>query len=223
MIIPSTAITAARDAGWKSNKDLSIALALAMAGSGLNENFTERKSNGSMLYGLWRIPSTEYAYAPNFVSGSWRDPKVNATMARGIFDRGGGWKAFPGYSGDDAWLHARYLLLYSTAATAVAVNAPTYEVNEAAEDAAEKVEEKVDSITGDARAAIGEGVAALRWLQQPETWNRIAKIALGGALVLGSILILVQSNAARVAAPVLGAVTGPVGKVAKTAAKGASS
>lgn len=217
MITPGACITAARKVGFTGN-DLVIAVAIAMAGSGLNETYSERQPDGSIVYGLWRISSKETSLTVALSSGAWKDPTVNAGLANDVFRRKG-WDGFPGVRPANTWLHVRFLTAYPVAAAAVG-----------AQTAGAPVEKKIDEITGNVpdplaatKSALGEGVAALRWLQDPQTWVRVSKIALGGALVLGSILILVQGAGAKVAAPVVGAVVGGKVKAAKSVMKGSSS
>lgn len=85
---------AANAAGFPQNQ-LNVAVAVALAESGGNENATHRNTDGSTDYGLWQINSV---HTNDLKLGNWRSPTDNAKMAKRIFDRAGGkwtdWSAY---------------------------------------------------------------------------------------------------------------------------------
>ncbi len=63
----------------------------------------------------------------------------------------------------------------------------------------------------------GDAVATLRWLQQPGTWVRIAKIGIGGALILAAGILMVQGTFAPKALQLAAGAVGGKGKLAAEA------
>lgn len=85
-VSPATAASALAAAGFPA-KDIPIMVAIAGAESGFRTDATNHNKNGSTDYGLWQINGT--ANKDVFGRGDWRDPVVNARMAKIIFDRQG--------------------------------------------------------------------------------------------------------------------------------------
>jgi len=56
----------------------------------------------------------------------------------------------------------------------------------------------------EAASAAGSAAAAVGWLLRPDSWVRIAKVVLGGALILVSIQMLITRATLPVAAQVVG-------------------
>ncbi len=66
--------------------NLAIAVAIALAESGGRDDATHDNPNGSTDYGLWQINSV---HTDILGSGDWRDPQVNARMARVVYEQSG--------------------------------------------------------------------------------------------------------------------------------------
>lgn len=91
--------SAARAGGWSDSKNLSIAVAVAMAESSGNTN----AYNGAFgTYGLWQIYKNVH---PDIWNPNWTDPAVNAKMAYAVW-RQQGWKAWSTYT---SGAYLRYL------------------------------------------------------------------------------------------------------------------
>lgn len=204
---------AAHDAGFPDG-ELVTAVAVAIAESGLNERATHRNSNGSVDYGLWQINSVHNF--PEITAGQWSDPKVNAQLALRVW-HAQGWDAWSTHKPTDPLGYGRYAGARPVAAAAVAAAGFT---SAAASGVVGTPADVADSATGTAgdvlsgAAAIARApLAALAWLERPDTWTRILKVFLGGGLVLAGAYLFVQSTALKTAAPVAAQVLGVGGRV----------
>jgi hypothetical protein len=69
-----------------SATEADVAAAIAMAESGGRPEVTNVNTNGSTDYGLWQINSVH----PDLLrQGNWKDPAVNARMARAVYTQAG--------------------------------------------------------------------------------------------------------------------------------------
>lgn len=219
MVTPIAAVHLAQQVGWKDD-DVVRAVAIAIASSGLNEESSERQPDGSINYGLWRISSKHQEFAGAFFTGAWKNPLINAGLAMDLYQRAG-WQAFPAFRPGNNWLYARYLAAVPVAKAAAlgtdVVLDPAVAVVKPPLDAAA---EALGQASGEAATLANvarEGITALKWLQQPQTWVRIAQMGLGAALVIGGVMILVQGTAVAKALPLVGAAIGGKAKLAKGA------
>ncbi len=95
----------------------------------------------------------------------------------------------------------------------------------AKENAADKLPD-VPDVAGAVMNAVEFPTRMLKWLSEPESWERIAYVVGGGVLILIAAKLLVEGRVAGVVGKVAGvatsvAPTGKVAKVAGTAAKAA--
>lgn len=206
----------AHQAGFPDS-ELVTAVAVAYAESTFNERATHRNSDGSTDYGLWQINSVHGF--PEIASGAWADPATNARLAYQVW-KGQGWNAWSTHKPSDTLGYARYLAAIPAAEAFVTVGVGP---GAAAASTVRAPADAVSSATGAAKdtgsvllALAEEPLTVLKWFEQPDSWYRIARLVVGGALLIGGVYLLVTSSIAK-------PVTVPAGKVlnaAKTVAKG---
>jgi hypothetical protein len=181
--------------------DLRMAVAVAFAESGGNPNARNLSSREDSR-GLWQINVRAH---PEFASSNLYDPATNARAARAVL-RKQGWRAWSVYTNGRAALLlpgvtaaiAQMDLGNAIAGTIVDQSNEGGVINTAVE-------------TGSAIVSVGELAAkAGTWINNPRNWMRVIYVMLGGALVIGALVV--------VAAPVATNVV-PAGKVLKTAKK----
>lgn len=210
-----TVAKAAYAAGFPYS-ELVTAVAVAFAESGFRTDATNRNSNGTTDYGVWQINSVHGF--PEIAAGTWQDVGVNAQLAYRVW-KSQGWQAWSVHKVTDPLGHARYLAAIPAAqAFVVAAVGPAGlaggpaaaagEVTSAAGVTTSAASGATDAIT----KAVAEPLSVLRFLEQPGTWVRIAKLAVGGLLIVGGVYALVISSVAGPAAKVAGLVS-PVGKI----------
>jgi hypothetical protein len=189
---------AALDAGFTSEQALT-AVQIAYHESGFSASATNRNTNGSIDYGLWQINSV-HAF-PELGNQQWKDPKVNARLAKQVYDKQG-WNAWSVYKTGK----------YQT----------NSQINDLAERAVRKaasergVSEQQDTTPWDqATGAVSDAVEgaaqiaetpirALQFLMRPDTWVRVSQIIGGGALIIGGVIIAAsQTDAAKAVGKVI--------------------
>lgn len=169
--------------------DLRMAVAVAYAeskGDTNAHNLTSREDSR----GLWQINVRAH---PELAANLY-DPATNARAARAVL-RKQGWTAWSVYTNGRAMLYlpsvtaaiAKTDLGNAIAGGIVDQSNPGGVINEAVQ-------------TGNAIASVGQLVAkAGTWINDPRNWLRVIYVMLGGALVVGAMVIVV----APVAAPVV--------------------
>lgn len=223
MTISGADVARAAHAAGFPDSQLVTAVAIAWAESSFDETASHRNSNGSVDYGLWQI-NTVHGY-PELQSGAWRDPAVNAQLAYRVYTAQG-WNAWSTHKPTDPVGYTRY---QTAIPAAVAYVTQAFGPGVAAAGAAGSAGGLVDSATGSAGDVISsaadiakEPLAVLHWLEQPGTWQRIAKVGIGTALVVGGVYLLtrvqiLEPAGEKVASVVVGGKVGAVRKVAQTA------
>lgn len=188
-----------------SGADLAMAIAVALAESGGNPNARNLSSREDSR-GLWQINVRAHT---EFASSNLYDPATNARAARTVL-RKQGWGAWSVYTNGKA-------MLFLPGATAVAAQNRTG--NAIAGGIVDQsnpggiINTAVES--GSAIVSIGQLVAkAGTWINDPGNWLRIAYVVLGGALVIGALVVVAAPMASNVV---------PAGKVVKTVARVAKS
>lgn len=175
--------TYASGAGW-SGQDLITAIAVCMAESGGNENLVDDVSIETAEWGpsigLWQIRSrnAEKGKGTERDEIANKDPATNAVHAHAIQVKDG-WKAWSAYN------NKKYLLYVPIATTAAANVVPVLDAGHAAESAANAVVNPILTIAE-------EPIKVLKWLQQPGTQTRIAKLVVGAALVMIGLSIFAK-------------------------------
>ena len=164
-----------------SGADLAMAIAVALAESGGNptaHHLTSREDSR----GLWQINVRAH---PEFANSNLYDPATNARAAKAVLNKQG-WGAWSVYTNGRA-------LLYLPGATAVAAqNRGGNAVAGAIVDQSNPggvINEAVSA--GNAIASVGQLAAkAGTWINNSQNWVRIMYVVLGGALVIGALVIV---------------------------------
>lgn len=170
MANPFTVASAAYDAGLRSPVALAEATALAFAESGGNE-----RAHSGDRYGLWMIPAT--ADTPG---EALYDVAANARAMYARSNGGTNWSPWSTFQG------ARYWLAYPPATAAVAAMLPT----KGAQVIAQQATEPITDVTTAAVDAAGKLRAASAWLSDRNNMMRIAKVLVGGLLVVNGVSAL---------------------------------
>ena len=210
---------AAQAAGFPSG-ELVTAVAVAFAESSFNEAATHRNANGTTDYGLWQINSVHGF--PEIASGAWRTPTVNAQLAFRVW-KSQGWNAWSVHRPTDTLGYARYLAAIPAAeafvTAGVGVGAGAAGAVGIPGDQLEGAAGAAGDVLGVAAEIAKEPLVVLKWLQQPDTWYRIGRVVIGGALITIGVWLFVTSSLAKPvvsAAKTVVGVAGP-GKVGKAA------
>lgn len=161
----------AAKAGW-TGSDLAVAIAVALAESGGNPNARNAGSSWDSR-GLWQINIAKNAH-PEYASQNMYDPQANANAAHAIWAKDG-WGPWQAHN------NGKYLL-YMPLATAAA---GSIGVGASAEPA---VMGSVDAILQIAQ----EPIRLMKWLAEPGTQTRIAKVVVGGGLVMLGLYIVAR-------------------------------
>jgi Lysozyme like domain len=173
-----------------SGLDLRTAVAVALAESGGNTNARNLSSREDSR-GLWQINVRAH---PEFASSNLFDPAMNARAAKAVLNKQG-WGAWSVFKNGK-------FLLFMPAATGAVAGLVTTDVAASLPGAGE-IASGVGELTG-AKAA-GEALTlaakAGTWISDPRNWIRILYVALGGALVIGALVVVAQPIATEVAGP----------------------
>jgi hypothetical protein len=197
---------AAKAAGFP-DPELVTAVAVAFAESRFNTNAINRNNrDGSVDYGVWQINSVHNF--PEVASGAWRDLKVNAQLAYRVYQRQG-WNAWSVYRPSNPTGYAAYLAARPAAVGFVAAAVGPGAAAAGAAGTTGAIAEGVGGDVGDGLSAAAtiarEPLAVLDWFTKPQTWERIAYVVLGGALVIGGIYLLISSTIGKQAVNFVGA------------------
>jgi hypothetical protein len=190
----------AADAGFKTPGQAITMTAIALAESGGKTDAVNRNTNGSTDTGLWQINSIH-----GYSSSALMDPRTNARAAKAVFDKQGytAWVVFK------SGAYMRYLGEATKAppsgGTSIgdilrALPVAGGLLGDVAGDVAGAIPGQVGELTGVgvAKQGIELAVKAGTWLNNPQNWLRIVYVMLGGALVIGALVVV----AAPVAKPV---------------------
>lgn len=183
---------AAHQAGFPDNQ-LVTAVAIAYAESGFNADATNHNTNGSTDYGLWQINSVHNF--PELANGQWRDPNTNARLAYQVW-KGSGWNAWSTHKPTDPIGYSRYQLAIPLATGYVTAAYGPIVAGSGDVGAAVGLGSSATGAAGDVVSTAAdiakEPLAALKFLEQPSTWVRIAKFGIGAALVIGAVSIIAR-------------------------------
>lgn len=169
-----------------SGADLAKAIAIALAESGgrtdARGDVGLQTSTWGPSIGLWQIRSlnAEKGKGTTRDETANLDPQTNAKHAYEIYKS----------QGLGAWTvyNTRAYLLHMPRATAAAAGVT---VTAPAVDAASNATGAVTDTAGAVLNAVQEPIRMLQWLQEAGTQLRIAKVMIGGALVIGAMYIFV--------------------------------
>jgi hypothetical protein len=160
--------------------DLVTAIAVAAAESGGNSNARALTSREDSR-GLWQINVRAH---PEFASSNLYDPATNARAAKAVLSKQG-WGAWSVYGRVKSGLFipqataaaAQYTTGNAIASGIVDQSNPGGVISGAVE-------------TGSAIASVGQLAAkAGTWITDPRNWIRVVYVVLGGALVVGALVI----------------------------------
>lgn len=180
----------ARTAGWKGS-DAVTAVAIAL---------TESNGRETMSGGLWRV------------AGSPADPQGQANAAYAKW-RERGWSYWASYR------TKTYLLMVPVATAAFQVLGAEVVAKDPGAAVA-GLEDAVKSLPGgnvidlfkDALTLAYKGAV---WIGNPNNWARIAQVVLGGALVVGGLVLIGKNAVGTVAGEVAGSIAKPLVKAVK--------
>lgn len=195
-------------AGLRNPTKIAMAVAIAEAESGGNPKSYYGKGRDDS-YGLWQINMKAHTISELGIGSkeALYDPVTNARAMVKISKSGADWGPWSTYP-----LRAAAYLPPATAATAAFLANPS-----TAAGYVEAGSTAVADATGAGALAQGftEAVQTplrvMNWLTEPSTWIRIALFGLGGAMVIGGVLMFIRpatESAVSAAAKVL-----PAGKV----------
>jgi hypothetical protein len=187
--------TFAAAAGFRG-ADLQTSVAVALAESGGNpaaHNLSSREDSR----GLWQINVRAH---PEFASSNLYDPATNARAARAVLAKQG-WRAW------SVFTNGKFLLYMPTAGVAVRSMPGGVDTGDPlADKAAGVIDETAGGVLDTGRSVVAIGQLAAKagtWISDPRNWMRIVYVALGGALVVGALVMVALPVATSVAAPVV--------------------
>ena len=199
-------------AGIRSQSDLQAAIAVAMAESAGNPNAvgdtTLQNATWGPSFGLWQIRSLKAESGKGTTRDGTRlkDPAFNAKSMYAISNGGKNWQPW------SVWpLRAQlFMPVAIPAASAVIAAKGIGTVVDVADDVAGGA---ADAVTPDGLQDIAEGVrAGNRWISDRNNWFRVAKVGIGGILLVGGAFLIAKPL-------VTGSVAKEVGKVVNKAVK----
>jgi Lysozyme like domain len=219
-----TVARAAKAAGFNGG-DLLTAVAVSWAESGWDQNAVNTSNrNGSTDYGLWQI-NTIHKF-PELGNGQWRDPAVNARLAKDVHARQG-WDAWSVHSPSNPVGYARYPSGRGISVPFVTAVDPSAVVDGIAETPGDVLESAGEG-AGDIARGVTDGVvtglgevlsgplSVVDFLSKPETFVRGIYIAGGlSVAILGGLWVIVKSGIIQDTASFSGKVTGKVAQVVK--------
>lgn len=206
----------AYNAGIRNQADLQAAVAIALAESSGNP----RAYNGrgrDQSYGLWQInmkPSEvgdrkkELGIATN---EALYDPAVNAAAMFKISRGGKDWSPWSTWPLEAS---VQMFIAIPTATGTLAkkrVTGNTTDVGTSITDAVNP-----EALVPDGLVAVGDAVSATSdWVTNRENWFRVAKVLIGGVLIVGGVFLIAKPLATNVAASEIGKLAGKATKGGK--------
>jgi hypothetical protein len=194
-----------------------VAVALAESGGRINAKGGPNK-DGSYDYGLWQI--NEKAH-PDLITADaqWWVAGFNAQMAFKVYSAAGNtfrpWSTFTSGA----------YLPHMGAALLGAGNPDSSGLVQAGDNTVIE-HNPISDLVAPFKSIAGAVFKTSVWVANPHNWGRAAFIAVGGALVIGSLAIMAKPYIMGAAAPIVNAAAdvvpggGAVKKAAKAAAKG---
>jgi hypothetical protein len=204
-------------AGLRNPAKLAMAVAIAEAESGGNPNSHNGKGADDS-YGVWQINMKAHTTGELGISSASAlyDPVTNARAMVKISNSGANWGPWSTYPLPAAAFLpaavAAYLATNPTAAGSQYVAAGAGVVSDAT---------GIDALAQGVTEAVQAPLKVLNWLTESGTWVRIALFGLGGAMVIGGLLIFARpavESGAKTAMKILPA--GKAGSLMGAAGKG---
>lgn len=180
----------AAEAGF-SGDDLTIAIAVALAESGGRSDSVSpvNPKDGSRDYGHWQI--NDKAHAALFTQyPRWGYGPDNARMAYAVW-QGSGWKAWTTYNSGAYRAH-----MEAAARGAANPSLPTQQ-GETETVMAPWLQAITNGVLQIAQSVFKAGA----WMADPHNWVRASLVGLGGALVVGALVIVAKPVVAPIVAP----------------------
>jgi hypothetical protein len=196
-------------AGIRDKTDLATATAIAMAESGGNP----RAYNGrgrDQSYGLWQInmKPSEVGDRKTLLGITSNEQLFDpATNARAMYVISGGGKNWRPWT---TWKGARYYLFLPLATAVVPGIIAGQGVAAAAGNVVEGAREAVDA----AEAGVGQVIKAGKWLSDRNNMFRVAKAVVGGAMLVGAVVLVTRPAVETVTGTAIKTVA-PIGKALK--------
>ncbi len=197
-------------AGLRNPTKLSMAVAIAMAESLGNPKAYNGKGRDDS-YGLWQINMKAHTLGELGISSkeALYDPVTNARAMVKISKSGSSWSQWTTYP-----LRAAAFLPAATLAVGQYLADPSVSGQYLASAAGTVTDATgLDALAQGFTEAAQTPLRIMNWLTEPGTWVRISLFVLGGAMVIGGVVIFAK--------PAIDATTKTVGKV--TAVAGAAS
>jgi hypothetical protein len=180
--------------GAASGEDtVTVATAIGLAESSGNPDVTHHNADGSVDYGVWQI--NDKAHEPLFVQFPQWWTVTNADMAFQVYqEAGNSFKPWTTFTSGAYKLH-----MPAAAAARGQAGAPTAQGQVVTNN---PLVNATNGLLGIAQKVFSAGT----WLSSRQNWGRVAFVALGGAALVGALVIIARS-------PIEDAV-GAVGKAA---------
>lgn len=189
MLSPFAIAELAHAAGWRG-KDLTVAIAVALAESGGRE--TARGDTGLVdatwgpSIGLWQIRSLNAEKG----NGTLRDELANADPATNARHAYQIWSS-QGWGPWSAHNNRRYLLFMPAATAAVAARVAAGPIGTKALGA---VDDAATNLGGDVLETAQTGLALVvkagKWMSDPGNWLRVSYVVVGGAMLVVALAMI---------------------------------
>lgn len=180
----------ARDAGFSQGQAVTMT-AIALAESGGETTAVNRSnSNGTIDVGLWQINSVH-----GYSESAMKDPFQNAKAAKAIHARQsyGAWTVYKKGT-YNKYLPEALKAAPSGGTSISSILSGLRTLASAGDDVAGAVPGQLAELTG-AKAAMGALDLVARagtWITNPQNWLRIVYVVVGGALVVGALVMVTK-------------------------------
>jgi hypothetical protein len=179
----------ARDAGFTAGQGVTMT-AIALAESGGDTAVTHRNTNGSLDVGLWQINSIH-----GYSESAMKDPFQNAKAAKAIHAKQGynAWTVFKS-GAYNRQLPAALSGVPSSGTSLSSILAGIKTLASVGDDVAGAIPGQLAELTG-AKAAMSALELVSRagtWINDPRNWLRIVYVMIGGALVVGALVMVTK-------------------------------
>lgn len=187
----------ARTSGFATLNDIITAVAIALAESSGRIDATNANLNGTTDYGVWQINSI-HADLFNRYPEWWTI--TNAQMAFAVF-QGSGWKAWTTYNSGAYQLYMGRARAAATDASAPGATDLSAGSTVAGQDSTknETIIPGFDSLAQSFSSFSTAVAATAAWISDPHNWERIGIVLVGGALIVGALIVVAGDKTVAVA------------------------